>query len=375
MRFGAFFLSQAPASELTPARALEQELGQIELAEELGFDSVWLAEHHFTDYCVVNDPLTYAAHVAARTSRIRIGLAVSILPLHHPVEIAERCALVDLLSGGRLDVGLGRGYSGHEFGNFGIAMEERRGRFGEALDVMTRLWTEESVDYEGRFWSLRDARLYPKPLQRPHPPVYIASSGSPDTIALAAERGYPIIQGVDFLTPETVAARYEQYRRAGEEAGRSKLEIAGGLAASPVTQKVFVAERREDALRIPEPYAMWRHARAGQLVSNGSPRSVVEQARRRLRPIKRALTGSSALDWDEMDWEYLSQFDLYGTPDDCIEKIQRLAEAGMRTLICWFAYGGMPDGHVRSAMTLFAREVMPAFQDTPVAKREEVLAG
>lgn len=374
MRFGALFLSQAPP-EITPARALEEELAQIEFAEELGFESVWLAEHHFTNYCVINDPLTYAAHVAARTNRIRIGLAVSILPLHHPVEIAERVALVDILSNGRLDVGLGRGYSGRSFANFGIGMDERRDRFDEALEIMTRLWTEESVDHQGQYWQLEDASLYPKPLQRPYPPIYIASSGSPDTIAFAAERGLPIIQGVDFLTPEGVASRYDQYRRAGEAAGLSRLEVAGGLAASPVSQKVFVAERREDALNIPEPYAMWRHRKIGEIAPGSPSPNVLARARRQLRPLRKAVTGRSAMDWDEMDWNYLNQFDVYGTPDECIEKVQALADAGMRTMICWFAYGGMPDEHVRGAMSLFAREVMPAFQETRVPRREGALVG
>jgi alkanesulfonate monooxygenase SsuD/methylene tetrahydromethanopterin reductase-like flavin-dependent oxidoreductase (luciferase family) len=364
-----------PLPDLAPARALEQELAQIELAEEFGFDSVWLAEHHFTNYCVINDPLTYAAHVAARTTRIRIGLAVSILPLHHPVEIAERAALVDILSNGRLDVGLGRGYSSHSFGNFGVGMDERRGRFDEALDVITRLWTEDTVDHEGAFWKIDGASLYPKPLQQPHPPVYIASSGSPDTIAYAAEHRYPLIQGVDFLTPESVASRYAQYRRAGEAAGLSRLEIEGGVAASPVTQKVFVSEHREDAHRIPEPYAMWRHRRIGEMSPSGPPPSVIARARRQLRPLRKAVTGRSAIDWDQMDWDYLSQFDVYGNPDDCIEKIGAMADAGMRSMICWFAYGGMPDEHVRSAMTLFAREVMPAFQDARTPTREGALVG
>ncbi|MEX2159810.1 MAG: LLM class flavin-dependent oxidoreductase [Dehalococcoidia bacterium] len=371
MRFGVFFLSQAP--DISPAQALKWELGQIEYAEELGYDSVWLAEHHFTDYCVVNDPLTYAAHVAARTSRVRIGLAVSILPLHHPIEIAERCALVDILSGGRLDVGFGRGYSGYEFANFGIDLEERRDRFRENLDIVTRLWTEDGVDYDGRWWQIRDASLHPKPLQQPHPPVYIASSGSPDTIALAAERGLPIIQGVDFLTPDIVSSRYEQYRVAAENAGRSKREIAASFAASPVAQKIFVAPTRKLALETPAPYAMWRHRKVMALKPGSTPPTPISQVRRKLRPIRRAITGSSARDWQDMTWEDLSAFDVYGTPDDCIEKIQKLADAGAETLICWFAYGGMPDQHVRNAMKLFANEVMPVFRESRAPARAEAL--
>src|SRR5687767_10844625 len=141
MKFGTYFFFQAPPGH-AHADIIRRELAQMEWSEELGFDAVWLTEHHFIDYGLSVDPATLAAAIAARTRRVRIGLAAAILPFHHPVRLAEQMALVDIISEGRLDVGIGRGNRPVEFAGYGVPQIENRERMEEALEILVRAWTE-----------------------------------------------------------------------------------------------------------------------------------------------------------------------------------------------------------------------------------------
>ena len=179
MRCGVFSLLSVPEPHL------ETELTQGELeincyAEEAGFDAVWLAEHSGSHYGLICSPQVMAAAIAARTRRIRIGTAVSVLPLHHPLRLANDFAMVDVLSGGRLNYGVGRGYSQDEYSAFSVPMEENRARFHEALEVILRAWTNERFSYDGVYYHIPATQSVPKPIQKPHPPHCVAAS-SPET--------------------------------------------------------------------------------------------------------------------------------------------------------------------------------------------------
>src|SRR6266851_10412718 len=168
MRFGTYFFLQA-----TPGRRhadiIQRELDQMVRSEELGFDQVWLTEHHFIDYGLSVDPATLASAIASRTRRIRIGLAAAILPFHEPLRLAEQMALVDIISKGRLDMGVGRGNRPAEFRGYRVPQHENRERFEEALEILTRAWTRETVSFHGRYYTIPDVRVIPKPVQKPHP--------------------------------------------------------------------------------------------------------------------------------------------------------------------------------------------------------------
>src|SRR5918996_892793 len=171
MKFGTYFFFQA-APGFTQEQVIHQELEQMEWSEELGFDEVWLTEHHFIEYGLAVDPATLAAAAAARTRRVRIGLAAAILPFHHPIRLAESLALADVISRGRLDVGVGRGNRPVEFAGYRVPQQESRERFDETIDILLKFWTQEKVHYEGKFYRLDDVRVLPKPYQQPHPPMY-----------------------------------------------------------------------------------------------------------------------------------------------------------------------------------------------------------
>ena len=171
MKFGVIQLVSGGYGR-TEAEAYRNSMETVQLAEELGFDSVWIAEHHFTDYGLVPNTLQFLAAAAAMTERVRLGAAVVVSPLHNPIRIAEEAAFVDVLSGGRLDLGLGRGYQPSEYAAFGMSMEQSRARFSESTDFLRKAFTStEPFDWEGEFYKGEGICILPQPLQQPTPPT------------------------------------------------------------------------------------------------------------------------------------------------------------------------------------------------------------
>lgn len=197
------------------------DLASIRRAEELGFDTVWLTEHHFADDGYSPSILTIAAAIAATTERIRIGFNLLLLPLHNAVRLAEDLATLDVISNGRIDVGVGQGYAVHEFDGFGIPRSERLGRFVEGLDVMTGLWENDEFSYGGTHYQIDGARLMPRPVQQPGPPMWIGATTS-KAVARAGSRGAHLLG----LTNPKLQAVYESARSdAGYDADANVLQL------------------------------------------------------------------------------------------------------------------------------------------------------
>jgi alkanesulfonate monooxygenase SsuD/methylene tetrahydromethanopterin reductase-like flavin-dependent oxidoreductase (luciferase family) len=203
MKFALSFLCEQPPWQGQRA-ALKDAIDQAAYADALGFDAVWIAEHHFSEYGVAPDVAVLAAALLPRVTRMRIGTAVTILPFNHPIRTAESFAMVDVLSDGRLDFGVGRGYQPAEFSGFGVPMEESRARFDEALEVVRRAWTEDRTTFEGRFFTVRDVRVLPKPVQKPHPPILVGGSGKRGTVEPALR--FADEYNAPFVTPVEAAA-------------------------------------------------------------------------------------------------------------------------------------------------------------------------
>src|SRR5216117_1760598 len=240
MRFGTFFFFQA-APGLSHEEVVHRELEQMEWTEELGFDQIWLTEHHFIDHGLAVDPASLAASAASRTRRVRIGLAAAILPFHHPLRLAEQMALIDIISKGRLDVGVGRGNRPAEFKGYDVPQKENRERFDETVDVIQRGWTEERFSYHGRFFSFDDVRVIPKPVQRPHPPLYQVCV-TKDGIENTALRGWPMLNSVLFGPVEQLLANRDTYVNALKKSGRGEAEIASLLSRWGVSRQIYVAD-------------------------------------------------------------------------------------------------------------------------------------
>src|SRR5581483_9485036 len=172
MKFGTFHLFSQPPW-WTEQEMISNELEQARWLEDLGFEEAWLAEHNARVYGIVGSLAITAAALAATTKTIRIGAAVTRVPLHHPLHTAEDLALVDNISGGRFDWGIGKGYDHMEFESYGVDFEERDGRWQEGLDVIIQAWTDGRIEHHGRYWDIPETELFPKPVQKPHPPVFL----------------------------------------------------------------------------------------------------------------------------------------------------------------------------------------------------------
>src|SRR5213594_2042017 len=212
MRFGLFF--QVPeAIGQTHAERYAEMFDLIALAESLGFDVAWLAELHFGGaFSLLANPLMTVPVIAQRTRRIRIGTAVTLLPLHHPLSCAEQAATADLLSGGRLEFGVGRGSIPSQFHGFRVPVAENRARFDEALEIIRLAWTQERFSYRGKFYQVEDLAVVPKPVQRPHPPIRVAVHTA-ESFAHIGDRGLPIYSGTT-TTPLPQLREYTALYRA-----------------------------------------------------------------------------------------------------------------------------------------------------------------
>jgi alkanesulfonate monooxygenase SsuD/methylene tetrahydromethanopterin reductase-like flavin-dependent oxidoreductase (luciferase family) len=354
MRFGTYFFLQAPPGH-RHADIVGNELTQMEWSDELGFDEVWLTEHHFIDYGLSVDPGALAAAAASRTRRVRIGLAAAILPFHNPLRLAEQMALVDIISGGRLDVGVGRGNRPAEFAGYRIPQQESRERFDEAVEVMRRAWTDDRFSFDGRFFSFDGVRVIPRPIQQPHPPLYQVCV-SRDGIENTALRGWPMLNSVLFGPLDQLVTNRDIYVAALRKAGRSEAEIAALLALWGVSRQIYVAETDAKAREEARPYELWYQESFRRFVIPER----IEDAHPSLQPGFRAMAERlSRITWEGLVEETLA----FGTPDTVAGHLERMRELGVGQVLCWMNFGGLPQDKIRRSMELFAREVMPRFRD------------
>ena len=170
MKFGMLHLFENPIDK-TEHQIVREQLDLMRAAEDYGFDSVWPAEHHFTEYGYCASPAVTLAAVAAVTKRVRLGTGIVVLPFHNPIRVAEDFAMLDLMSDGRVDLGVGRGYQPVEYRGFQVDQEKSRGIFNEALQVIVQAWTQERINFKGAHYNIVDQPVRPKPLQKPHPPI------------------------------------------------------------------------------------------------------------------------------------------------------------------------------------------------------------
>ena len=342
MRFG--FFDQLPCADGDSERQRYQDLiAQIELGDALGFDTVWLGELHFSRaFSILADPLLLLAAAAQRTTRIRLGTAVTLLPLHNPVKIAEEAAIADILSNGRLEFGVGRGTAPVHYAGYDIPQEESRERFEEALDFIVQAWTQKSFSTHGKYFRARDLTVVPKPVQSPHPPVRIAAN-SPDTFPLAARRRLPIFATPLINPPDKLKEGLAVYR--------------GGLPAgtpgdAALAFPVHVAASREQARRESEASLLHFLREAGERL-----RPLGDADVKSFEAFRQVLARIERVKYEDVDREMA----VFGDPAYCVERVRALQrEYAMDEFICYFNQGGLMDhALVKQSMTRFAREVLP----------------
>ncbi len=341
MEFGTFLLLQSPSAQ-DHATVFRRGIEIAKHADKLGFASIWCAEHHFSTYGYLSRPLQFATHLAAVTERIRVGSAVVVLPLHHPLVVAEEIGTADVLSGGRLDVGFGRGYQPYEFERLGLSLDDSRERFDEAVDVILKAFEGKPFSYDGKHYSFGETSIFPMPTQEPHPPIWVVGQ-STESIAATVKRGFNIVSG-GFGVP---IDRLRAFRQAYDE-----MDIAPDIRSKirTSTQRPVYVTNDESELPAIVEQARW-NMRVTLSLRQGLER--VDQGRAIAVPF----------DKEPTDQELLDNYFVIGTPQQCVAKIEAIREAmGIDhfNASCWF--GDVPHDKVLRSMELFAKEVMPAFK-------------
>jgi alkanesulfonate monooxygenase SsuD/methylene tetrahydromethanopterin reductase-like flavin-dependent oxidoreductase (luciferase family) len=360
MRFGTYFFLQAPPGRAA-SQILADEVEQMLLSESLGYDSLYLTEHHFSDYGLSAAPSVLLSHVAARTSRIQLGMGVYVLPFHHPLRLAEETATLDILSGGRLTVGLGRGNRPVEYVGHGVKREAGRTLMEEGVEILVQAWCQERVTFNGQHWQIPGIPVYPKPLRQPHPPLAFAV-GSDESLRWAGRQGFAIMSsGLTRPLSTNLEAR-SVYETALRESGHADEAVRDLLSRWVVTKHVYVApndfEARADA-EGPERWYLDAFARSI------GPRGLPGLSEAAFQEAAVAEQRSRETSWEELVDDCL----LVGSPATVRRQVAELAAAGVGELLCWMNFGGIPPDKARRSMRLFAKEVMPAFRRAPHAVR------
>ena len=337
MRFGLFGAAQAQRGgpDVDSAAGFNDYIEYVIEAEALGYQSSFIVEHHFTGFGQVSASMSLLSYLAARTERIRLGTAVVVLPWHNPILVAEQAATLDLLSNGRLDFGVGKGYRSYEFSGFCIAPEEATERFDEAMEVIRKAWTTQGrFSFHGKRWRFDNVVVEPSPIQQPHPPFWLGA-GSAESIRRAAREGYNLL--LDQIAPtDLIIERVATFRQECERVGRSYDPMMVG-----VTRGLQIVRNEEERKR------------------------AIVTRRQVLKNIGDLARGPGAERYAQIkEDEELFELDdapLLGTPEEIIARLKRLEAGGVENVL--FAAPGASVAGLRT----FAEEIMPAFDRAPMA--------
>jgi alkanesulfonate monooxygenase SsuD/methylene tetrahydromethanopterin reductase-like flavin-dependent oxidoreductase (luciferase family) len=333
-----FFLNSV-APWKTDAEELRDGLEQIKVADKLGFHSAWIAEHNARAYGVVSSTSVYLAAAAAQTSNIMLGSAVSRLPLHHPLQLAEDMALVDIISDGRLYLGVGKGYDALEYEAYNIDFDERHERYLESLDILTTALKTHKVTYSGKFYDIKDIPVYPRPIRPSGPPIFVMVSGNDASMINAAKQGHSFVLGG--ITNEDTNHKIELYKKTALESGLSQEYVDNAVARSGKLLFCYVADTTEQAKNEYRKGLEWY------------------MSERDNRPTFGVISRERNIDYDRF---LQSENTLVGSPEKVIEDIERYKkETGLNNIILWMNIGGQPQEQVLKSMSLFSEKVMPHF--------------
>jgi alkanesulfonate monooxygenase SsuD/methylene tetrahydromethanopterin reductase-like flavin-dependent oxidoreductase (luciferase family) len=320
VKLGVLQFFSWPGRRTELATVFSRALERIETMDRSGYDAVWLAEHHFSDFSVCPSVHMMGTLAAARTKRLRIGTGVSLAPFYHPLRLAEEIALLDILSGGRVNWGVGRGFARVEFTAFGVPPDESASRFREAVEIVLKAWTEERLNFAGKHFQFEDIEVLPKPLQRPHPPVWVAATSEP-ALEWAASHGYSVLMD-PHASHRDIGRKRRFYAERMASAGFS---LAG--RDLPIARLVALADTAAKAEAVARSGAEWMVA--SYFGAQHNPVGVTDPTTPGADPVRR----------------YLDEVILHGTPDKVLDDILRLRdEIGLDYLLA------APLGHESFAM-------------------------
>ncbi|HXA24769.1 MAG TPA: LLM class flavin-dependent oxidoreductase [Acetobacteraceae bacterium] len=342
MEFGWYHEFHRQVDQQSDADAFAQALEQVSDAERWGLDAIWLAEiHQQANRSVLSAPLTVAGAIAARTSRIKIGTAVQVLPLCHPLRLAEETATIDQISRGRLLLGAGRSGNVRGYAAYGVPYAESRERFFEALEILKLAWTQPSFSYEGKFHSFNEARAVPRPYQQPHPPIRIAGA-SEDTFPVLGALGYPLFVAVRSGSLSALAPDLKAYRDAYTAAGHP------GRGEVYLRLSLHLADTDAQALEEAEPSIMQGYKSLTTRLE-GSPNS---RRRAELETVR-------TITYDQV----LSDKVVVGSPERVTDRLLQLRdELGIDGILAELNFGShIPPQMMMRSLQLLCEKVRPHF--------------
>jgi alkanesulfonate monooxygenase SsuD/methylene tetrahydromethanopterin reductase-like flavin-dependent oxidoreductase (luciferase family) len=354
MKFGWMTLSLSP-SAADDLACVHQQLEQGVMAEAVGFDYLWLTEHNFTGECAYADPIPFAGALAARTSRVRIGFAVIEMALHHPVRLAIQLAVLDNLSRGRLEVGIGRGstYNEYEYMAFGLRSDDSRERMEEAIHVLTRAWTEEPFVHDGKFFTVRLPSVRPRPVQKPHPPIW-RSVIAVESLVECGRDGIPVMMSRVPLA--RIPERLDRYREGLEAGSHDAATRRRLLGEASVWRFLHVAE--SDAQAEDDVNEATLHYRRH-----------MHHVREAYNPADFVVNAAAMNPWMDPRVSHadgvrfvLETGALYGSPKRVAEQVAALRDAGLGHVMCQASWGGLSHDKAMASLRLFGEHVRPAFR-------------
>jgi alkanesulfonate monooxygenase SsuD/methylene tetrahydromethanopterin reductase-like flavin-dependent oxidoreductase (luciferase family) len=341
MKFGAHYLpTYVPDLDGSVTEFYQRMFAQMEEMDRLGYDHIWVTEHHFAMYGgTLPHPPTFMSAIARTTQQIRLGVAINVLPLHNPIDVAESYAMVDVISNGRLDFGVGKGSEAHEYRKAQVDQKEATGRMYEGVEVIRQAWSDKPVNFSGEFFKYENVPVFPKPVQRPHPPIWVGCARSEGSFRWAGENGFhlmtlPYLYREPHLLPGFVKTYRSGLAKAGHDFTRT--EVLGKF-------HIFVSSSLDKAIEEAAPYL----ANYSTVHKAADP----DRKERGLLVVRDVKT------------QLAEGFVIAGDPERCADTIQKWREeVGLTAISGTFHFGGMPQEMALRNIRLFAERVMPEFK-------------
>ncbi len=350
MKFGLLQFFEQSAGGKSEHRIVKEKFECMLAAETLGFDYIWAPEHHSTEYGWCSSPMLQLAAAAAATKRIRLGSAVVVLPFNDPVRVAEEGAMLDLLSDGRFELGIGRGFQPAEFSAHQVYQPNARLRFGEAVEIIKQAWGEGKVRFNGTQFNIPEREVRPKPLQQPHPPIWMAAI-SDASFTIAGSYGFNLLCSMVYgfkseKADELLAAYRHALRTHSHDPGKAQV---GALCM------VYCAESTEQARQDFGGPVLWYYRTIANYVAPARDAEPVEGYEAYIGTRDAART----VKWDEL---LRTGAVICGNPDLCAKRIRELqTQYGITQVLCWTRFAGLAHAKVLRSMELMSRHVIPQF--------------
>jgi alkanesulfonate monooxygenase SsuD/methylene tetrahydromethanopterin reductase-like flavin-dependent oxidoreductase (luciferase family) len=378
MKFGLLYEFEVPKpwDDRSEYRIFHEAADQVVYAEQMGFEYVWAVEHHFLgEFAHMSAPEVWLGYMAARTSTIRLGHGVVLLPgkVNHPIRVAERIATLDIMSNGRVEFGTGRSSSPWQIEPFGVDIRTTREEWEEAVQIIPRMWMEDWFRHDGQFWQIPERQVLPRPIQKPHPPIWVAVA-QPDTYELAGRKGIGILC-FTVAAPGELEANIRRYREAianpTEQVGAFKNEQVGAFTL------VACDENRQAARDLGGENGLWYFETIKKIYNPVWQGKSLDDIPPSYRWHAQNVTQAERLrTQDKLDYNALIDSGAFcmGNPDDCIRAIERYEAAGADQLLAFVQIGRIPHERIMNTLRLFGKYVIPHFQEKAKRNRPALMS-